>query len=90
MQVVRQVDHQAQIDLGLDEPDVPEWEFGGFHYPYQLVRDSYRAFKDHGVLLVTGGYLDQPPEWWADIWTYEALYNTRYVENLKEKRRRDG
>jgi hypothetical protein len=74
----------------MEEPDVPGVEFGGFHYPWQLVHNSYRAYKDHGVLLVTGGYLDQPPEWWNDIHTYEAMYNSYYAQNLEEKRRRDG
>jgi hypothetical protein len=84
------VDRQTRIDLGLDEFDAPDWEFGGFHFPYQLVRDSYHAYAKHGVLLVAGGYLDQPAAWWDDMRTYRALYDTRYAENLKEKQHRDG
>ena len=49
-----------------------------------MVRASYRAYRDHGTLLVAGGYLDQPPEWWRDIWTCEDLYVTLLEENRPE------
>lgn len=29
---------------------------------------------------MTGGFLDQPPEWWQDIWTCDDLYNTKLEE----------
>jgi len=71
------------------EPDVPGVTFDGFHYPWQLVHASYRAYKAHGVLLVAGGYLDQPAAWWDDIHTYEAMYASYYSQMLEERRRRD-
>jgi hypothetical protein len=74
--------------LQLDKPTIPNWQFVGFNYPYDIVKRSYRAFQQHGTLLVEGGFLDQPPEWWADMEVYEALYNTRYQENLPEAERK--
>lgn len=74
----------ARRNLDLDKPSVKDWDFNGFHYPYDLVYDLYLAYRDHGILMVAGGYMDQPPEYWRDMRTCEALYNTRYVENLPE------
>ncbi|MCC7568196.1 MAG: hypothetical protein KO463_01080, partial [Candidatus Methanofastidiosa archaeon] len=68
---------------------IPDWDFNGFHHGYDdLVYDMYLAYRDHGILMVAGGYLDQPPEFWKIIRTCEALYNTRYAERLPEYERK--
>lgn len=82
--MVREFDHIARLELGLDKPHIPDWSFEGFNLPYDLVRDSWYAYHRHGILLVAGGYLDQPAGWWADMQTCEALFNTRYEENRPE------
>jgi len=81
-------DRLSRQDLHLEDPEIPNWQFSGFNLPYELVQDTYRAYKNHGVLLVEGGYLDQPEAWWRDIRTCEALYNTRYDMNLPEARQK--
>lgn len=68
--------------MKLVEPDIPEWDFTGVHYPYDLCVRSWHAYRDHGVLFVAGGYMDQPPEWWEMVHTFEAIYNTRWHENM--------
>lgn len=78
----------ARLKLGLEKLDIPNWQFKGFYYPYWLVRASYRAYLDHGILLVAGGFLDQPPEWWRDIWTCDDLYNTKLEEERPKEQER--
>jgi hypothetical protein len=45
LSVVEDFEHMARVQLGLDDPVSPEWQFGGFHYPYEVVLDTYRAYK---------------------------------------------
>jgi hypothetical protein len=72
----------VRIELELDKPEIPDWDFSGVHYPYDVCVRSWRAYRKHGVLFVAGGYLDQPPEWWDMIHTFEAIYRTRQHENM--------
>jgi hypothetical protein len=45
---------------------------------------SWEAYRDHGILLTAGGFLDQPSQWWDDMETCEAIYLTRVLINEKE------
>lgn len=74
----------TRLDLGIDKPTAPDWSFTGFTTPGlsdAQVIDSWHEYRRHHVLLVGGGYIDQPPEWWNDMETCEALYHTLLLEN---------
>jgi len=85
------MDKRARAKLQLDERKVPHWSFTGFRTPDLTDDDVVRTwleYRDHHVLLHAGGYLDQPPEWWADIETCEMMYLTREIVNEPEWERK--
>lgn len=81
------MDKRARAYLELDPRVAPDWKFYGFTTPGLADMDvlrSWEEYREHGVLLVAGGYLDQPPEWWRDMETCEMLYRTRLLVNEPE------
>lgn len=67
-------------DLGLtpkpspnDEP--PDYDFTGTMFPNDDVIEMYIAWREHGVMAVTGGFLDQPIQWHRDMQVCRILYN---------------
>lgn len=47
----------------------------------------FRALKNWGVMY--NDYMAQPREYWDDMFTAEAIYNTRYAVNWLKKKRAD-
>jgi hypothetical protein len=86
LEIVDRFDRVVRRTLGLDK-SIPDWTFEGFQSGLSdaKVIQSYWAYREHGVLLMPGGFLDQPPEWWDDMDTCEAIYNTRYAVRKAEK-----
>jgi hypothetical protein len=90
---VDRFDKLSRLDLRIDEPVAPDWQFTGFRTPGlsdNEVIDSWHEYRTHGVLLCAGGYIEQPSEWWADMRDCEALYNTRMIENEPLRPKADG
>lgn len=87
--MVDDIDHQTQLDLGLAEPSedtIPDWEFEGFWLGNEALV-MFRALKNWGVTY--SDYMAQPREYWDDMFTAEAIYNTRYAVNWLKKKRAD-
>lgn len=85
------MDRRARAELDLDDHKTPQWSFAGFTTPGLTDDDvvrSWHEYRTHGVLLVSGGYIDQPLEWWRDMDTCEAMYKTRLLVNEPEWKRK--
>jgi hypothetical protein len=85
------MDKRARAYLDLEERKPPHWAFTGFTTPGLTDEDvirSWDAYSEHGVLLVPGAFLDQPPEWWNDIETCDMMYATRKLVNEPEYQRK--
>lgn len=80
----------ARREAGLDKDKIPPWKFAGFKTPGLTdaeVWESWHRLKKHGVLLVAGGQLDQPPLWWDDMALCDAIYNSLLEQWYDEKDR---
>ena len=75
---------RAEIDDRYHFPDTEEWYFEGWNLPYEDVIELFYAWKEHGVMAVSGGYYDQPIQWRNDIKICERLYSDKMTEVLAE------
>lgn len=62
-----------------------------FRYPAELVREFYFAWRasERTLTLSGGGFLDEPPGFWEDIWLMDELY-TRAEQEIAGIRGPDG
>lgn len=82
-------DRQTRIDLGLETvtaDTIPDWAFEGFWLGNEA-RQLHRALTLWGVTF--NEYMAQPREYWTDMFVIEDIINTKFAENLDEKRQRD-
>jgi hypothetical protein len=56
---------------------IEAWDLEGYWFDFDLSLELYKAWKDHGVMAVAGGYLDQPTQWRSTIRLCEKLYATQ-------------
>lgn len=80
----------ARREAGLDKDKIPPWQFTGFKTPGLTdaeVWESWHRLKKHGIPLVAGGQLDQPSEWWDDMDTCYAIYNSLLEQAYDEAER---
>lgn len=82
MEMALDFDRDAKVELKLEKVKIPDWDFCGVQYPYDIMRQMWRAYRDHGVLYTE--FMAQPPEWWDNIDLFEAMYNTRLHANMPD------
>jgi hypothetical protein len=59
-------------------PDLPSpWKLDGFPFPIEDVVEMFFAWQDHGVMAVSGGYLEQPEQWRDAMILCRKIYGTR-------------
>ncbi len=84
-ELIDDVEHLVRLVYDPDyEPEVPDFELSGLHYPQREGWALWRAWEDHGVMPYAGGYFDQPPEWRRMIETFQAVYGVIVNEVRRE------
>jgi len=86
--VVKEIEDLARIDLSdpkFTQKEIEGWDLEGFWFlDLSTTIELYWAWKEHGVMPVSGGFLDQPVQWQTDMKLFRKLYATK-VELVKKE-----
>lgn len=74
----------ARSELGKGDPAYLDDNTIVFHGDPVLALQCFFALRNHGILPVAGGYLDQPAALMRDINQITAMFNEAFEEANKE------
>lgn len=84
------LEQMALAELMKTDDEVPDESptVYGFNHPWPIVLETFEAWRNHGVLPWSGGWLEQSPLWREDMRQLTAVYN--YLVLLHKDRKSDA
>lgn len=80
----------SKLDPKFVFPEPAAFDFSGYMLESSDAWILWRAWHEHGVMAVAGGYFDQPSQWRQVVETCDAVYDICANSVIQEVIERDG